>query len=92
MNVLGANAEVSIVFGFKEVQVEDLLFCHVNDVYVLITRIHNFTNYCQFYTFFEMFQPQYICVNSYPEDLVRQLITIRLKNLNDKNANFTPEY
>ena len=39
-----------------------------------------------------MFQPQYVCIATFPDDIVRQLIAIRLKNLNDKNAELAGQY
>jgi hypothetical protein len=34
-----------------------------------------------------MFEPQYICITSILDDPIRQLIKLRLTNLNNKNSN-----
>lgn len=39
-----------------------------------------------------MFQPQYICVSSLPDDPIRQLISLRLKCLNDKDAQLSLDF
>lgn len=39
-----------------------------------------------------MFSPQYICITSFPDDPIRKLIAVRLRTLNDKNAEFNNNF
>lgn len=39
-----------------------------------------------------MFQPQYIYISSFPDDPIRQLIALRLKNLNDNDAKLNSDF
>lgn len=39
-----------------------------------------------------MFHPHYIGISSFPQDPIRQLIEIRLKNLNDSNLELNKDF
>jgi hypothetical protein len=40
----------------------------------------------------KMFEPQYICITSIPDDPIRQLIKLRLTNINNKNSNLDEDF